>query len=209
MIEIIDNSIQFAVLTCCCIYSAIQAIRRSTNAWFLLTCFYGAYALGLVFWLLYLVFHLETPRISPVSDLSWMASVLFLIVLKNTISLPEERAYRPPLAWIAPAFSAVMCFFFFQWGEYLLNILWAALMGVCGYYALSGLLWARRQRNGMRSFRYFYIAVLAFILLEYSLWVTSCYWKGDSLSNPYFWFDFLMTITFATFLPALRRRVSA
>lgn len=208
MIEIIDNSIQLTVLACCCIYSAIQAIRRNTNAWFLLTCFYGAYALGLVFWLLFLFFYSDWPHISPVSDLSWMASVLFLIVLQNTISLPEERAYRPSSAWVAPACSTALCFFFFQWGDYLLNILWAALMGVCGYNALRGLLYARQKSDGTRNNQYIYMAVLAFILLEYGLWVTSGFWKEISLSNPYYWIDFLMTATFVTFMPALRKRVA-
>ena len=124
MIELIDNAIQLTVLIGCCTYSAVQAIRRNSHVWFLLTCFYGAYALGLVYWLLFIAFHSTYPSISPISDLSWMASVLFLIVMQNTLRLPGESTYRPLAAWAAPAFSTVMCFFLFQWGDYFLNILW-------------------------------------------------------------------------------------
>ncbi|HPD01564.1 MAG TPA: hypothetical protein PLA01_09490 [Acetivibrio sp.] len=208
MIELIDNSVQLAVLTVCCIYSAIRSIRRNDHVWFLLTCFYGAYALGLVYWLLFIVFHSKTPSISPVSDLSWMASVLFILVMQNTLRLPGESTYRPILAWTAPVFSTVMCFFFFHWGDYFLNVLWAALMGACGYQALRGLLWARRQSNGMNSSLYFHITVLTFLLVEYSLWLASCFWKTESLLNPYYWFDFLMSATFFTFLPSVKKVVT-
>ncbi len=112
MIEIIDNGIQLAVLIGCCIYAAVLSIGRNRQVWFLLTCFYGAFALGLTYWLLFLVFYSETPKLSPVSDLSWLAGVLFLLVLQNTLRLPGESTYRPLLAWAAPAFSTIMCFFF-------------------------------------------------------------------------------------------------
>ena len=208
MIEIIDNSIQLSVMAGCGIYSAVLFFRRKEQVWFLLTCFYGAFALGLIYWLLFLVFLSDTPRFSPISDLSWLASVLFLLVLQTTIRLPGEEEYRPLWAWTVPAFCTIMCFFFFMWGKYFLNTLWAILMGICGYSALRGLVFARRQSGAARGCQYFHIAVLAFILFEYGLWISSCYWKDDTLSNPYFWFDFLLTATFFTFLPVLKKAVT-
>lgn len=94
MAEIIDNSIQLAVVAGCCIYSAVMSIRHKMQAWFLLTIFYGAFALGLVHWLLFLVFFSGTPKLSPVSDLSWLASVLFLFVLQNTLYLQLHNESR-------------------------------------------------------------------------------------------------------------------
>lgn len=77
MIEIIDNAVQLAVTAGCGIYATILFLRRKEQIWFLLTCFYGTFALGLVYWFLFLVFNRDTPQISPISDLSWLASVLF------------------------------------------------------------------------------------------------------------------------------------
>ena len=204
----IDNFIQLAVMAGCGIYAAVLFLRRREQAWLLLTCFYGAFALGLIYWILFLVFRSDVPRLSPVSDLSWLASVLFLLVLQTTIRLPEERAYRPPLAWAVPAFCAVMCLYFFQWGDYFLNILWEVLLGACGYCALRGLLFARLQSGELRSRQYFHMAVLAFVLLEHGLWVASCHWQGGTLLNPYYWFDFLLTATFFIFLPTLKKAVA-
>ena len=207
MLEALDNAVQLSVMVGCGMYAAVLFLRRKEQAWFLLTCFYGAFALGLIHWLLFLVFRLESPQFSPVSDLSWLAGLSFLLALQTTIRLPEEKAYRPLWAWTAPAFCTVMCFYFFRWGDYFLNVLWAVLMGACGYLALRSLLFARRQSGRLRVRQYFYIAVLTFILLEHGLWVSSCHFNEETLSNPYFWFDFLITATYFTFLPTLKKVV--
>lgn len=207
MTELIENGIQLAVVLGCCVYAGVMLVRSRDQVWFLLTCFYGSFALGLIYWLLYIAFFSKTPPISPVSDLSWLASVLFLLVLQNTLRLPEEGAYRPLAAWLAPVVSTLLCFFLFQWGDYFLNTLWAIVMGTCGYCALRGLLFARRQDKSTSGRQYLHMSVLTVILLEYCLWIVSCYWEGSSLSNPYFWFDMLQTLSFLTMIPALKKAV--
>ncbi|NLU53260.1 MAG: hypothetical protein GXX10_10415 [Clostridiaceae bacterium] len=205
MIEIIDNAIQLMVLVCCVIYVTILSLRHKGQVWFLLTCFYGSFALGMIHWLLFIVLYNDTPKISTVSDLSWLAGVLFLLVIQNTLRLPGESTYRPLMAWAAPAFSTIMCLFFFQWGDYFLNILYAVLMGACGYNALRGFMLSRRKRDNTGKRHYFHIVVLAFILVEYCLWVSSCFWGELDHLTPYFFFDFLLTFTFFTFLPTLKK----
>ena len=37
----------------------------------------------------------------------------------------------------------------------------------------------------------------------------SCCWVSDTLTNPYFWFDFLLTLVLLLFLPAVRKAVEA
>lgn len=207
MIEVIDNAVQLAVTLSCGIYAAVLSIRRKNEAWFLLTCFYAVTTLGLTYWVLFLVLRSESPTVFYVSDLCWIASVLFLILLQTALRLPGERDYRPLWVWVGPAFCAVMCLYFFRWGEYFINILWAILLGTCGYFSLRGLLFARRQTGAARVRQYFHIAVLGYILLEYSLWVSSCGWCGDTLENPYFWFDFLLTAGYSALIPALQKAV--
>ena len=90
MLQIIDNGVQLTVVTGCGIYAAVLFIRSKNQAWFLLTCYYGAFTLGLIYWFLFLVFRSMTPQISSISDLNWLAILLFLLVLQTTIQLPEE-----------------------------------------------------------------------------------------------------------------------
>ena len=47
--------------------------------------------------------------------------------------------------------------------------------------------------------------ILIFCLLEYGLWVASCFWDSDRVANPYYWFDLLLSICFPFFLPATKK----
>ena len=73
--------------------------------------------------------------------------------------------------------------------------------------AVRGLVWAKKTESG--RLRRFHGTVLAFIALEYALWTASCFWVSDTLTNPYFWFDFLLTLVLLLFLPAVRKAVEA
>ena len=76
---------------------------------------------------------------------------------------------------------------------------------LAAWYAVRGLVWARRAGNG--RLRRFYRITLGFAALEYALWTSSCFWVSDTLTNPYFWFDFLLTAALPLFLPAVRKAV--
>ena len=73
--------------------------------------------------------------------------------------------------------------------------------------AVRGLVWAKR--SGGAQLRRFHGTVLAFAALEYALWTSSCFWVSDTLTNPYFWFDFLLSLVLLLLLPALRKAVDA
>ncbi len=51
------------------------------QAYFLLLCFYGCFALGALYWTLYLLLFGATPRVFYVSEFGWVASVIFLHIL--------------------------------------------------------------------------------------------------------------------------------
>ena len=44
-------------------------------------CFYGCFALGALYWTLYLLLFDTTPRVFYVSEFGWVASVIFLRIL--------------------------------------------------------------------------------------------------------------------------------
>ena len=92
-------------------------------------------------------------------------------------------------------------------GDLLLNVLMCGLTMMLAWCAVRGLVWAKKTENG--RLRRFHGTVLAFIALEYALWTASCFWVSDTLTNPYFWFDFLLTLVLLLFLPAVRKAVEA
>ena len=81
------------------------------------------------------------------------------------------------------------------------------MMIALSYCALRGLAYANAQTGAVRQLRYFHIGVLSFVAAECLLWTVSCFWQNDSLTNPTFWCDILLTLTILGLLPAVRRAV--
>ena len=49
--------------------------------------------------------------------------------------------------------------------------------------------------------------MVAYCLIEYIMWTLSCFFDGDTLANPYLWFDALYTVCIALIFPALGKAV--
>ena len=201
MIESIENALQIAALTLCAGISLIRAVRTRSKAWSLLAFFYGSWGLGDVYWLVCLVFFDQTPPISVVSDLSWYASYIFLYMLLREVAPPEGAREKRFLPWLGFLFAAGMAIFFMRWGEVVSNLIYASLMGLLLFSAIRRLIDGDRYARQ----RFLCVMILAFCLLEYGLWTSSCFFKGDGLDNPYYWFDFLLTLSFPFFIPATTR----
>ena len=98
-----------------------------------------------------------------------------------------------------------MAGFFMQWGEIMSNLIYALILGLLLFSAIRRLV----DAHLFRAERSLCVTTIIFCLLIYCLWITSCFWKTDTLANPYYWFDFLLTASFPFFLPATRRAVDA
>ena len=200
MIESIDNGIQIVVLIICVIAVIFKTAKYQSRSWTLLAFFYGSWLLGDIYWTVCLLFYDKTPEISVVSDLSWYASYIFLYMLLRHTSPPEELPGRKILPWLGPVFALGMALFFMRLGAILNNLNYAALMGLLLYAAIRRLI---ENRNRMLT-----AMILIFCLLEYALWTASCFWNNTIHFHPYYCFDFLLTISFPFFLPAVKKAVA-
>ena len=207
--ELIENLLQLLV-TCAGVCLAGLAYRKSgRQAYFLLLCFYGCFALGALYWTLYLLLFSSTPRVFYVSEFGWVSSVIFLHILQATLADGEERAFRCRIAWLAPLVGVPLMVFYCTYGDILSNLIWCGMMIVLSYCALRGLAYANAQAGAARQLRYFHIGVLCFAASEYLLWTAGCFWQNDSLASPTFWCDILLTLAIFGLLPATRKAVEA
>ena len=71
--ELVSNLLQFIVTLLGFSLSGIRYLKSRTQAYFLLTCFYGCFALGSLYWTLYLLLYSETPQVFYVSEFGWVA----------------------------------------------------------------------------------------------------------------------------------------
>ena len=205
--ELVSNLLQFIVTLLGFSLSGIWYLKSRKQTYFLLTCFYGCFALGSLYWTLYLLLFSETPQVFYVSEFGWVASVIFLRILQATLSTPEERSFRCRRAWLAPAFGLPLLTFYCTFGDILSNLIWCGMMIVLSYCAIRGLVYAKTQTGAARDIRHFHIGVLCFAFAEYLLWTAGCFWPDPSLASPTFWCDLLLTLAILGLLPATRKAV--
>ena len=209
MVELVDNTSQFLVTLLAGISTGILFYKSRKQAYFLLACFFGTFTLGTLYWALHVLLFNHTPQIFYVSELGWIASSMFLLTLEHTLSTPDERRFKHPAVWLVLIICVPQLILYLTHGDILFNLLICGLTMVAAWYSVRGLLYARRQSGKPRDMQYFHIAVLCIITLEYCLWTASCFWVSDTLTNPYFWFDFLLTAALFALLPATRKAVEA
>ena len=205
MIESIDNSLQIVVLVICTLIAAKKAFEQNSRAWTLLAFFFGNFALDDLYLVMSLLSVGEASTLSVVSELSWYASYFFLYMLIRQLAPPAVKVPKSFLPWLGPIFTLAMAIYYTLWGQLLNNLIYALLMGLL-LYAVIYRLCERKQYARQTALCQ---TILVFCLMEHALWTSSCIWSGDTLLNPYYWCDLLLTLTFPFFLRATRKAVSA
>lgn len=204
MIERADTIIQIAALIICIGISIGKAVAYQSRTWTLAAFFFGSYLLGDIFWMVCLIFYGRTPQIPIISDLSWYASYSFLYLLLLQAAPTKAGDKRHCLQWIGPIYAFVMATFFMQWGAIVSNLIYAAIMGLIFFASIGRLLEAERYRKQ----RFLAFMVPTICLMEYGLWISSCVFDGETLANPYYWFDLLLTVVCLISLPAIKKAVT-
>ena len=207
--ELIENLLQLLVTFVGALLSGIAYRKSGRQVYFLLLCFYGCFALGALYWTLYLLLFDTTPRVFYVSEFGWVASLIFLRILQATLAGADERGFRCRRAWLAPAFGVPLLAFYCTFGDILSNLIWCGMMIVLSYCAIRGLIYAKTQTGAARDIRHFHIGVLCFAFAEYLLWTAGCFWPDTSPASPTFWCDMLLTLAILGLLPATRKAVDA
>lgn len=207
--ELIENLLQLLVTFFGALFSGIAYRKSGRQACFLLLCFYGCFALGALYWTLYLLLFDTTPRVFYVSEFGWVSSVIFLRILQATLTGKEERTLRCRAAWLALFVGVPLMVFYCTFGDILSNLIWCGMMIWLSFCAIRGLAYANRQTGAARNMRWFHIGILCFVGSEYLLWTVGCFWPDTSLASPVFWCDLLLTLTILGLLPATRKAVDA
>ncbi len=163
--------------------------------------FYGCFALGALYWTLYLFLFSQTPQVFYVSEVGWISSVLFLLILQDKLALADGKGRSTRAAWLTPAVGVPLMVFFCTYGDILSNLIWCGLIMLVSFRAICGL--------SQKRARAFHAAALCFAVAEYALWTAGCFFESDSLRSPCFYLDLLLTGTVLALFPATRRAVEA
>ena len=207
MTESVENLIQLVLTGLCAALSFGKAIASWKRPWLLLGLFYSVFFFGDLYWQLFITFYGDTPQYSFIPYLSWYAADLFLFMLLTVVYSYDWKRYAKYL-WPVPVFTAGMCVFYMTYGDYLSNIIAAALMYALKWRSIGGIISLRKKTGEDAAALAIHILVLLFCFTEYAAWTSSCFFEGDTFANPYYWFDAMQTAVLVLFIPALRKAVS-
>ena len=202
MIEIIENGIQLVTTGICTVIALRKGIRLQNRAWIVLALASGVFFLGDLYWELFLVLYGHTPGYSYIPYLSWYASYMFLLLLLVELRVPRKEEENRKILWIIPVFSAGMCIFYMQFGDWIGNIITAVFMSLLMWHALDMLLLLKDTRKAA-----IFAVVLLFCIVEYAAWTATCFGNYETLAHPYFWLDTLLSAVFLLFPAALGKAV--
>ena len=210
MIEALENGFQLCATGFCALLSLHRARTLEKREWALLSMFAGAFFFGDLYWLLYIIVYEKTPFYSFIPDLSWVTSYLFLLILLIHVRRndPLRNPRYPRALWLVLVPTVGMCLLFMQSGDYISNLVYAFFMSGLLWHAISGLLDMRkRPERDTCGRRNLYLLSLLFCVDEYLLWTASWLFPtaGDTLLNPYYWFDAALSVIFLLYLPVLRK----
>ncbi len=201
LIEKIDNGLQLLCLLACMVLSVYNAVRSNNRLWTLIAMYFTVYALGNLYWFLYMLFYGETPYISFVPDFCWLSAFLFLLLLVMVAENEYDIKLRNKVFLFVPIFTFGMCLFYMQRGDYLTNLIYAVFMTLLICYSLKGLM-INEKTEGKHSL---YRAVLVFCTIEYCLWTSSCF--DPPLFNLYYLFDIMLTLSNINLYQSVRKAV--
>ena len=209
MAELFENFLQLAVTTIGVIISFLKYGKDHKRIDLLLTCFYGCFALGALYWTLYLFLYSTTPQVFYVSEFGWISSAIFLCILQDAMAYQEERKMKCRAKWLSLVIGIPLLLLYCTYGDVLSNLIWCGIMIMLSYCSIRGLIYARGQSGERRRRQFFHISVLCFVASEYCLWTSGCFFSGKSVISPSFWSDLLLTASLIGILPAIRKAVSS
>ena len=140
--ELIENLLQLLTTFLGALLSGVAWQKSRRQAYFLLLCFYGCFALGSLYWTLYLLLFHTTPRVFYVSEFGWVASVIFLRILQVTLTDSGECGFRCRKAWLALLVGVPLLVFYCTYGDVLSNLIWCGLTIWLSFCAVRGLFYA-------------------------------------------------------------------
>lgn len=129
--EISENTFQIIAMFAGMTIAGIVGFKYRSRRAIVLSCAYASFMLGTLFYTLHMNIIGDIPRIFYVSDISWMASYLFLLLL---MSMRKNKSDKPVRFEILPAVISAVTFAISVYNE----ILGPSLIMSCGFGIIAG-----------------------------------------------------------------------
>lgn len=168
--ELLDNLFQAAAMGCAAVVAGILALRHKSRHCLILSLAYACFAMGTLYFVLYLAIIGDIPQVFYVAEVSWLASYLFFLSLQilRTESTKLRISWLPGIG--AVLIAAAILLFRILGPSYFMSLLFALTVGAILYLTVF------RLQSGA-AYRQTDAVMLVCILLQVSLYVVSGFMK--------------------------------
>lgn len=197
--EVIDNAIQVSLLFCCMLFCVYCTVRTHKREYLLLTGVYGCMAMGTLYYLLYLIVIGTVPQIFCVSEIAWIASYLFMLVLMLKHQEQYKKIFSLPACLLAVWFGMTSFWFSVLGPSRVLMLCYAIVAALIFYHGFAAIF--------QKKVRQLDLHLIAAVCLQFCLYRISVYMDGFTRFNLYFLVDFIITGNLFMLLPATIKEV--
>lgn len=192
--EIIDNFCQAGVLTLASVTALIQSLRFRSRECLILSFAYAGFAMGTLYWGLYITIVGNIPRAFYVSEILWISSYFFYITFQQLRS--ENVKFRFSVKCFLPSLliAEEIIRMRIMGPAYIVSGLFAFTAGILMYLSLLRL---SSKASGKKTDILFVVC----ILLQIALYVSSAFMEDFLHFNVYFLIDIVLTFSYVGLLP--------
>ena len=199
--ELVDNLFQVVVLFSAAVAATVLSVRRKERGCLILAFGYACFAMGTLFYVLYLAIIGTVPQVFYVSEISWLAAYLFFLSFQivRTEKLPMGFQWPAALCALVLGVSVLVIRIFGP--SWLVCVPFALTVGGNAY--LSGC-----HLRGRPEFRWLDACMLAALTLQVALYPISGIMTQFTHFNLYFAVDLTLTTSLVALLPLRWKEVT-
>lgn len=199
--ELFDNLFQVGVLGVFSLISGISAVRYKNRCCLILAFAYACFAMGTLYYVLYLAIIGRVPQVFYVAEISWLASYLFLLSLQ----IVRLQSHKIRFCW--PAAGGALCIMI---GACIAQIFGPSLFMITLVVLTAGAV-TYLSIFHMQSGTEFWqtdICLMLCLVMQVLLYLVSGTVRDYTEFNAYFAVDMLLTTAMTALLPLSLREVS-
>lgn len=199
--EIIDNVFQVAVFFAAALGDMVYWFYKRDRLYIILALVHSCFMMGTLYFVLHLVIRGVVPQVFYVSEISWIASYLFM----HTYQIVRYRIKKIRIAKI-PVICGAGVLIASMWSGifgpvFLTTGIFAMVAGVIVFIAVFRILY-EKEPHGVCY------CMIVCVVLEVALYVSSNFIHDYTKFNLYFLIDFVLTIVNMLLLPCTVWEVS-
>lgn len=197
--ELIDNFFQVVVLMTSAVVSAVYAVRRQDARFVMLGLAHVSFAMGTLYWVLYIAIMGKFPYGFYIAELSWISSYFFYLSLQ----IFRTQGMKHSFSLVGSVGAFVLVFVIMKLKIFgpsrLTSILFAVTVSTIFYLS------AAHRSNGSRLD----LLMMFCMVWQQVLYISSAFFTDYTRFNLYFAIDIVLTLSFVSLLWVLVREVEA